>query len=122
MHRLDRLARPRHHQLDAARGRDLDQPLGRLVPRVQPEVEGPPLRPTRAAWLTAAGDKRTSQRHTAHLWKVFRNNAIELFVALGGQEERDFLAAQLAATRDRAMKKRIEQAIATLDKRLARTP
>jgi hypothetical protein len=53
---------------------------------------------------------------------VFRNNAIELFVALGGQEERDFLAAQLAATRDRAMKKRIEQAIATLDKRLARTP
>lgn len=74
------------------------------------------------AWQTAAGDKRTRGRHTAHLWKVFRNNAITLFEKVGGQTERDFLAAQVAAGTDRTMKKRMEKAIATIDRRLAKKP
>lgn len=76
-----------------------------------------------AAWQAAAGDKRTRGRQTGHLWKVFRNNAITLFEKVGGQTERDFLAAQLAAKgSDKAMKRRIEKAIATIDKRLAKQP
>lgn len=78
--------------------------------------------PVREMWRATLGNPRTTKKHDAYLWKVFRNNAIALFDRVGGAAERDFLAAQLPATKDRAMKKRMQKAIAAIDKRLAKQP
>jgi hypothetical protein len=78
--------------------------------------------PVREAWQAALADPRLGTKRFAHDYVVFRNNAIKLYGKLGGQPERDFLAAQLATLKDRAMKKRAQQAIKAIDRRLAAKP
>lgn len=78
------------------------------------------VQPVREMWQATLGNPRTTKRHDAHLWTVFRNNAISLFEKLGGAAERDFLVEQAAATKDRPMKKRMQKAIKAMDRRLAK--
>lgn len=76
----------------------------------------------REAWATAAGDPRTTKKKHEFAWKKFRNNAITVFEKMGGAAEKDFLAAQLVVTKDRAIVKKMKKAIAAIEKRLGTNP
>lgn len=80
------------------------------------------LAPMRAAWTAAAADPRAKKKRHEFAWKKFRNNAIELFGRIGGAAEKDFLAAQVPATKDRGMAKRMKKAIAAIEQRTATNP
>lgn len=74
-----------------------------------------------AAWQAALADPRATskKRNVAHVWGVWRRQAVELFGAHGGVAERDFLKTQLAVTTARGLKRAMTKAIAAIDRRLA---
>jgi hypothetical protein len=74
----------------------------------------------RAALPRAAQQEK--RRSSMMSWSVWRQHAARVLGALGGKDELAFLDEQAKATKDKLVAKACRDAIAAIEKRLARTP